>query len=114
MSKKPSELWSKLYTLLLKSFRGLICEKKEGGWELSKGNVAFWVVLVHCMYVWNKVGEIITQATTETVSAIVLHADVSDGELYTLWALLGYAGAKLGKSAAGDLAQGFASWKKSK
>lgn len=30
---------------LLKSFRGLICEDKKDGWELSKGSVMSWIVL---------------------------------------------------------------------
>ena len=29
---------------LLKSFRGLICEKKDGGWELSKGATMSWIL----------------------------------------------------------------------
>jgi len=28
----------------LKSFRGLICEQKNGGWELSKGAVMAWAL----------------------------------------------------------------------
>ena len=46
-------IWDKLSLTILKAFRGLICEKKEGGWELSKGNLAFWIVLVHCLMVWS-------------------------------------------------------------
>ena len=30
---------------MLKSFRGLICEQKGGGWELSKGAVMSWLLL---------------------------------------------------------------------
>ncbi len=30
---------------LLKSFRGLVCEHKAGGWELSKGAVMSWWLL---------------------------------------------------------------------
>lgn len=33
---------------VLKSFRGLICEKKDGGWELSKGSVMSWLLLWAC------------------------------------------------------------------
>lgn len=33
-----------LYTATLKSFRGLICEKKDGGWELSTGRCMAWCV----------------------------------------------------------------------
>ena len=29
----------------LKCFRGLICEKKDGGWELSQGRVMAWLLL---------------------------------------------------------------------
>ncbi len=83
---------------ILKSFRGLICETKNGEWELSKGSVAFWVVFIHSMFVWNKVGDIIG-VNGDTMEAIIKHADISDGELYTLWALLGYAGIKVGATA---------------
>ena len=31
-------------TVLLKGFRGLICEQKAGGWELSKGAVMAWIL----------------------------------------------------------------------
>ena len=29
---------------ILKSFRGLVCEHKAGGWELSKGAVMAWIL----------------------------------------------------------------------
>jgi hypothetical protein len=34
---------STMGTWMLKSFRGLVCEVKDGGWELSKGAVMSWV-----------------------------------------------------------------------
>ena len=39
---------AKVGTWLLKSFRGLICEQKSGGWELSKGAVMSWLLLYAC------------------------------------------------------------------
>jgi len=48
-----SKMYAKFELVFLKAFRGLLMEEKGGGWELSKGNVAFWVVLTHCMYVWS-------------------------------------------------------------
>ena len=38
------ESTEKVWTALLKSFRGLICEKKDGGWELSQGRVMAWLI----------------------------------------------------------------------
>lgn len=99
---------------VLKSFRGLICETKDGGWELSKGAVAFWVVLGHCMFVWNKIGSTVAQAAQEGITAattMVTKMDVSDGELYTLWALLSYAGVKIG---ADTVKEAVATWKGAK
>ncbi len=29
----------------LKSFRGLVCEQKNGGWEMSKGATMSWLLL---------------------------------------------------------------------
>ncbi len=42
-----------LGTWFLKSFRGLVCEKKDGGWELSKGACMSWLLLWGC---WEAVG----------------------------------------------------------
>lgn len=39
--------------MILKSFRGLVCEQKAGGWELSKGAVMSWLLLYAC---WVSVG----------------------------------------------------------
>ena len=33
----------------LKSFRGLIAEKKDGEWEMSKGAAMSWVLLAECV-----------------------------------------------------------------
>lgn len=70
-----------------KCFRGLVAEPREGwGWEISKGNVAFWMVLGHCMFIWSKFDP------TDPGQKM----DVSPGELTFLLALLGYAGMKVG------------------
>jgi hypothetical protein len=66
---------------LARALRGLVAEQKDGHWEASKGNMAFWAILVHAMVTWSN------------------GATVPDGELYTLWALLGYAGVKQVRSA---------------
>jgi hypothetical protein len=114
--------WKTVSVAVLKSFRGLICEKKDGGWELSLGRVSFWIVFAHCMYIWNKVGDItrdviepvkdaaaaaadaatasgVPEKVIEVVEVITKQADISQGELYTLFALLGYAGVKVTKEA---------------
>lgn len=39
---------SRIGTAILKSFRGLVCEQKAGGWELSKGAVMSWLLLYAC------------------------------------------------------------------
>ena len=71
--------WKKISFAFLKSFRGLICEKKDGGWELSLGRVAFWIVFSHCMYIWNKVGDItktvIEPAKDEAAAAVSAATD---------------------------------------
>jgi hypothetical protein len=52
--------------------------------------VGFWIIFGHCLYVWNSV----TQTVVDAVTTIT-RGSVSEGELYTLWALLGYAGLKV-------------------
>ena len=79
--------WHNVKRYALKLFGGLFMELKDGEWTVSKGAVAFWVLFVHCLTVWQQ------------VTPDLAHKDVSDGELYTLWALLGYAGVKIGASA---------------
>ncbi len=119
--------WKKASLAFLKSFRGLICEKKDGGWELSLGRVAFWVVFGHCMSIWNRVGDVtrtviepidvvatetvITEHVVEVAESVIKFAEVSQSELFVLYALLGYAGVKLGK----EMVQGsVAAWKNGK
>jgi len=126
--------WKKASLAFLKSFRGLICEKKDGGWELSLGRVAFWFVFSHCMFIWNKVGDVtktvlepvedtaaaaataatetgVTERVVEVAESVIKFADVSQSELYVLFALLGYAGVKI----TSEMIQGFASaWKNGK
>lgn len=81
------DLLQRIWIGFQKCFRGLIAEPKEGwGWELSKGSVAFWIIFGHCMYVWNRIDP----------TDLGAKMDVSQGELYTLWALVGYAGVKVG------------------
>ena len=75
------------FNALLRAIRGAVAEKKHGNWETSKGSVAFWTVFGHCMYVWSQ------SVITETSK---IYSDVSPGEKYTLWALLSYAGVKIG------------------
>ena len=127
--------WQKVSLAILKSFRGLICEKKDGGWELSTGRISFWIVFSHCMYIWNKVGDTVKEimepakdVVTETATAVadapvitekivemaeltIKYSDVSQSELYVLFALLTYAGVKVGS----DMIKGFATaWKNNK
>lgn len=45
MPENLKALGKQLGLTLLKSFRGLICEKKDGGWEMSKGAAMSWVLL---------------------------------------------------------------------
>lgn len=56
----------------LKVVRGLIAEKKDGEWEMSKGGVGFWLVLGHLMY------------------AFATERPVGDMEVYVLFGLMGY------------------------
>lgn len=48
MMDRIKTLLDKLGHGLLKSFRGLVCEHKAGGWELSKGAVMSWLLLYGC------------------------------------------------------------------
>jgi len=83
----------------LKLVGGLFMEQKdEDGdgvsiWVASLGRVAFWIVFGHMMWVWHG------------------GTDVVAGEQAAFYALLGYAGAKLGKDA---LVEGASAWKGSK
>lgn len=100
--------YNKLEFVAVKSFRGLLMEKKEGGWEFSKGNVAFWIVLAHCMYVWSgnanvdKVSKMVDEAAEkvdgnllDTVTgSIGLGGGVPEQEFWFLMFLLGYATVK--------------------
>lgn len=110
-----SDLYDKVELIALKCFRGLLMEKKEGGWELSKGNVAFWIVLTHCMMAWSgkatqAVAKVATAAadTVDAGTAEAIGSGLLDGlseiggpvpeqEYWFLLALLGYAGVKTTK-----------------
>lgn len=61
----------------LRLFRGLFAEVKNGKWEASKANVAFWIVLGICVKVW-----------------LVAGTDIPDNLMYVLLLLLGYSGWK--------------------
>lgn len=67
--------WNKISLGMLKAFRGLICEKKEGGWELSRSRVAFWVVFSHCMYVWNSGAKAAKAVANTAIDAAAATAD---------------------------------------
>jgi hypothetical protein len=86
MAEEQASVWGKLWVIFQKCFRGLIAEQKDdGSWELSKGNVAFWILLGHCMSVWSKFDP-----------TGVAKLDVSSGEMTILLAVLGYSGLKVG------------------
>lgn len=99
-------VWNKISLAILKAFRGLFCEKKHDGWELSKGNVSFWIVLVHCLIQWSvKTPQIVQDIAGAAVSMaapaiseqgmvdtlLSAKGPVSDQEFYLLVLLLGYA-----------------------
>lgn len=65
---------------IFRAARGLIAERKHGEWELSKGHIAFWIVFFHCIHIWSAGPG----------------SSASEGELDTLWALLGYSTFKMG------------------
>jgi hypothetical protein len=101
MADEPKSLGQRFWIGFQKCFRGLIAEEKgDHGWELSLQRVSFWVILAHCLTVWNKLDHLATGVATKM--------DVSDGELYTLWALLGYGGVKIGAEASKSM---MATWK---
>lgn len=80
----------------LKLFGGLFMEQKdEDGdgvsvWVASLGRVAFWIVFGHMMWTWGHGGEVVA------------------GEQAAFYALLTYAGAKLGKEM---VVEGAGAWK---
>jgi hypothetical protein len=45
MLEKLTKAGEFLYGAILKSFRGLVCEPKAGGWEMSKGATMSWLLL---------------------------------------------------------------------
>jgi len=92
---KKSETMKEVYNWIKKTalqiFGGLVMDKKDDTWIVSMTKVATWAVLGHCMFIWNKVMEV-----GETAVQAIAQRDVSQGELYTLWTLLGVGVAKLG------------------
>ena len=75
--KRLNEIAKTIGAWLLKSFRGLVCEKKDGGWELSKGACMSWLLLYGC---WEAV----------TVGTLEAHWLV-----YLFGGTMGYNGLKL-------------------
>ena len=113
-----AQLWMSLNKNVHKLYRGLLCEKKDGEWELSKGNAAFWVVFAHCMYVWSHsvgkamavVTEVADSAAPEAASLLDTVMNMSGGgsvqgqEFWLLTMLLGYATVKQTKGGLANLA----------
>lgn len=88
------EIWRSIKKAILQVVGGLVAEKKDNIWVISMTKTATWVLLGHCLYVWNRTVEV-ADATSKM--------DVSQGELYTLWALLGIVGVvKIGAKTVND------------
>ena len=131
-----NKAWDKVSLAILKAFRGLVCEKKDNGWELSKGNLAFWIVLVHCMMVWNgdhgkvenlmkSAASVATAVATEAIESVsaetvtatdealttavesLIGGPVPDQEFWFLVMLLGYATTKRLANSSVDLMSAF-------
>lgn len=105
--------WNKIS----KTFRGLIAEKKDGEWELSKGNVSYWIVLGFMLKIWNTRPniEIPVENYVEVQNLVSQLSQVSDVPEYMFYAfvmLLSYAGVKLGVGAMGNAASLFQSFRK--
>jgi hypothetical protein len=88
-----------LKKVALQVFGGLFMEQKDEDndgkylWVASMGKTAFWITFGHCLYVWNTSVEAVVNGVTT-----VMRGNVSDGELYALFTLVGYQGAKILKS----------------
>jgi len=95
--------WLKKFSLQV--FGGLLMEQKNGEkmWIVSMGKTAFWITFGHCLYVWNTSVETVVDKVTTMV-----RGDVSEGELYALFTLIGYQGAKIGKA---TIVEGIAAFK---
>lgn len=52
MSEGAKATLKKLGNAFMKTFRGLIAEKKDGEWEMSKGNCAFWLFNAYMLPMW--------------------------------------------------------------
>jgi len=88
----------------LQIFGGLLMDKKEGMWIVSMTKAATWIILGHCMFIWNKALDLAAvPATANAISQAITRQDVSQGEVYTLWALLGVGVAKIGAKAFTDI-----------
>lgn len=75
---------------------GLVMEKKDGVWAVSLTRVITWILFGHCLYIWSKALEVVDPAAgAVATAAVTAMRDVSQGELYTLWGMLGIAGAKV-------------------
>jgi hypothetical protein len=106
--------WHKLGDGVLRTFRGLVYEKKDGAWEISQGRTAFWVVFFHCMHVWNSGVKAAAKAAIDTatatdqlpaavesvsnaISMVSIGNNVPEQEFYLLMALIGYSALKTTK-----------------
>jgi hypothetical protein len=56
---------------------GLFGDRKHGEWVVSKGSVAFWLLLGNCLWNWQH------------------GIPVPDMEVYSMWGMIGYSGYKL-------------------
>lgn len=125
ISEKFSKWTGSTMKWISKSFRGLLCEKKEGEWELSKGNVSYWIVFgMMCKIWWNhgvqfKMPDLSNLedaegvkaslgAMRDVVSQISSASDVPETMLYVWGALLTYATVKATK---GGVTNMMAAWR---
>lgn len=104
-------MWSKIvaslkwfYTSVAKKaiqfFGGLIMEPKNGGaWVISLTRTLTLAIFCHCMWVWSVAVKAALPGAADLTQAVTKALlDVPQGELYTLWGLLGIAGVKVGGS----------------
>lgn len=119
------DFFGKMGSGISRSFRGLICEKKDGKWELSKGNVSYWIVFGMMLKIWYNKGAQFTMpdlskfedakgmnqalvGMQDVAAQIAASSDVPESMLYVWGALLGYAMVKTTK---GGIARAAAAWK---
>ena len=92
---------------LLKVIGGLVMEQKDGQWVISLTRLLTLILFGHCVFVWNKavmaVLPIITDGAAIPQKLLEATRDVPQGELYTLWGLLGIAGVKVAGTQVGNV-----------